>query len=195
MASKELLNVPNALSLLRLILVALVWIAALAGQRILVAIGIAIAGATDVADGIVARSTGTSTRFGSQLDSIADISLMASTLAWLIILRPTFLLENWLLIAIWLGVAVLTLAVGWVRFRKVADLHLYSAKAAATVSYAFVIYLLFADSYERWMVYTVFAVCLLATAEALVVFATSRGNGDPIRYGCILPPFLGSIRR
>jgi phosphatidylglycerophosphate synthase len=195
MARRELLNVPNALSSLRLILVALVWIAALAGQRILVAIGIAIAGATDVADGIVARSTGTSTRFGSQLDSIADIALMASTLAWLIILRPTFFLENWLLIGIWLGVAVLTLAVGWVRFRKVADLHLYSAKAAGAVSYAFVIYLLFADSYERWMVYAVFAVCMLATAEALVVFATSRGSSDPIRYGCILPPFQGSLRR
>jgi phosphatidylglycerophosphate synthase len=194
MASRKLLNVPNALSMLRLILVGLVWIAALNDQRVLVAIGIAIAGATDVADGIVARSTRTSTRFGSQLDSIADIALMASTLAWLIILRPTFLRENWLLIAIWLGVALVTLAVGWIRFRKVADLHLYSAKAAATVSYAFVIYLLFAGGYERWMVFAVFSVCLLATVEALLVFATSRSGTEPVRYGCALPPFQGSLR-
>ena len=55
----------------------------------------AAAGVTDVLDGIVARATGRRSALGSQLDSIADLALMSSSLGWLLLLRPAFIQQNW----------------------------------------------------------------------------------------------------
>ncbi len=189
----ELLTIPNALSALRLILVVALWGAAFGGQRVVVAVGVAIAGATDVADGMIARLTRTSTRFGSQLDSIADLALMGSTMAWLVIFRPHLFLEKGTWIMAWLGFAMLTLAVGWLRFRRIADLHLYSAKTAGAMAYVFAVYLLFTGEYESWVFYVVYAACSLATIEALVVFTTTPHMEARKRGGCLLSAFPGRV--
>lgn len=185
------LNVPNALSTLRLVLVVLLWVPALAGKNVLVAIGVIIAGATDVADGIIARASGQRTHFGSQLDSVADLALMGSTFAWLLILRPGFFEENRTLLLAWAGLGLITLAIGWLRYRKLADLHLYSAKTAGAIAYIFAIYLLLTGQYERWAFYIAYGVCTLAVLETLFVFSTGRGLEPKERSGCALVPFTG----
>lgn len=191
MTRDSILNIPNALSTLRLVLVALLWPAALAGKPVLVAIGIAIAGVTDVADGIIARASGQRTRLGSQLDSIADLALMGSTFAWLLMLRPTFFHENRTLLLTWAILGAITLVIGWLRFRRLADLHLYSAKTAGAVAYVFAIYLLLTGHYERWAFYIVFGIATAAVLEALLVFATGRGVEPKERRGCMLTLLTG----
>jgi phosphatidylglycerophosphate synthase len=183
-----MLNVPNALSALRLIVVVMLWPAALAGRHVLIAGGIAFACATDVADGIIARGTGTRTRFGSQLDSIADFALMGSTLAWLALLRPEFFRENRTLLLVWIALAIVTLVVGAVRFRRLGDLHLYSAKVAGSLSYLFAIWLLLTGDYPRWAFYIAYTASTLAALEALLIFATGkRDKGTRGHGGSILP--------
>jgi CDP-diacylglycerol--glycerol-3-phosphate 3-phosphatidyltransferase len=179
----------------RLIVVALAWLPALAGDRVLVVWGIAVAGATDVLDGIVARRSDTASRFGSQLDSIADLILMASTLAWLLILRPEFFRERLLLLVLWAAYGLFTLAVGWVHLRRIGDLHLFSAKTAGAAAYAFAIYLLLRETYHPLVFHVVYAACALATTEALLVFLTQSDPGPPPTLRSILPSLVARRRR
>ena len=52
-----------------------------------------ICGISDMIDGTVARATNNSTKFGEQLDSIADITFLAAASAKLL---PTIHIPNWL---------------------------------------------------------------------------------------------------
>ena len=79
----------NYLSALRLALVPVLWVLALLELPFYLGVGLAVAGLTDVLDGPVARATGRTSRYGAQLDSLADILLMASIFWWLVLLRPS----------------------------------------------------------------------------------------------------------
>jgi phosphatidylglycerophosphate synthase len=189
------ISAPNGLSLLRIVLVAAIWIPALAGRNVWVAIGIAIAGATDVADGMIARRTHRTTALGSQLDSIADFALMGSTLAWLFMLRPEFFHTHRVPLLIWLGAGLLTLAIGWLRFRRFGDLHLYSAKFAGTMAYLFAIYLLVAGTYSPIAFYLVLCAASVGVLESLLIFLLADDLRQVRGAGSILPLIRRGTRR
>jgi cardiolipin synthase len=192
---RGVLSVPNALSVLRLIIVPGLWPAALGGRVTVVAIGLAIAGATDVLDGFIARSTGQRTRLGGQLDSVADLLLMTSTLAWLVLLRPQILQRHWVVLSLWIAFGVLALAVGWIRLHRVGNLHLISAKTAGTLAYAFVIYVLLFEDYSRLVFYAVAVACFVAVAETLLMFVLLPSTGSRQNPGSVLPLIRAALQR
>jgi len=165
-----LARLPNLLTAVRLVLLAPLWALALAGRRAELAAGLLLAGLTDVLDGVLARRSGRATPFGSQLDSLADMLLAGSIVVWLALLRPDFFRAEAPLLLAWVGLGLLALAVGWVRFRRFANLHLYSAKVAGAAGYGFAISLLLVDGYSRPLFLAVLAVCVLASLETLLVF-------------------------
>jgi phosphatidylglycerophosphate synthase len=165
-------HVPNALCVLRLLLVALLWPVALQRHGALLAAGILLAALTDVVDGVIARRYHVTSKLGSQLDSIADLSLMISTAAWLLLLRPDFIAAYSIPLFLWVMISSASLLVGWIRFRRVANLHLYSAKAAAVVSYAFGIWLLAGGTPSPFLAWPAIGASLLAATEALLLMST-----------------------
>ena len=90
--SRAPVNVPNALTLLRLLLVPVFgWLLLRdggnnAGDRIVAAVVFVIAGATDFADGWLARRQGLVTNFGKIADPIADKALTGAALICLSVL-------------------------------------------------------------------------------------------------------------
>lgn len=162
---------PDALSLVRLAAVPLLWAVAALGETRWLAIGVALAASTDVLDGAIARRWHRTTARGSRLDSIADHTLTVSLALWLVWLRPYFVREQWRLLALWAALGVTALLVGWVRFHRIGDLHLYSAKLAGTLGYLFAIGLLLFGGYSPVAFYVVYAVCVLAALETLVALA------------------------
>lgn len=152
----------------RLFALPLLWLFALSGRNITLGIGLALAGLTDVLDGPVARRTGRSTRLGSQMDSIADVLLMGSTVAWIAMLRPEFFRDNVTALLVWLGVGGAALAVTWIRFGRIGDLHLYSAKAAGVVGHVFAIWLLVFDDYSRAFWGLTIGLAVVAATETLL---------------------------
>ena len=102
--------------------------------------------------------------------------------------RPDFFRDHGGLLLIWAALGLITLLVGWVRFRRVANLHLYSAKAAGFVGYLFVIYLLMFDGPAAPFFYVSITLAFAGTIETLVVLLT-RSIVDE-RVGTILrrPP-------
>lgn len=184
-------SLPDRLSLVRLAAVPLLWILAALRATTWLGIGVAAAALTDVLDGAIARRMGQTTERGSRLDSIADHTLTISVGIWLLWLRPEFARRELPLLAAWGVLAVAALLVGWLRFHRIVGLHLYSAKLAGTLGYLFAIWLLLFGTYSPAVFYLIFAVCMLAAAESLLVLATRpsvdehigtllrrRGRGD-----------------
>jgi phosphatidylglycerophosphate synthase len=170
-------TLPDFITLSRLVLTPVLWVLALLGERPLLGVLVAVAGFTDILDGFLARRLGRTSRWGSQFDSIADIVLIASITIWLVMLRPDFYREYGTVLLAWAALALVTLVVGWVRFRRFADMHLYSAKAAGFVGYLFVIYLLMFDGPAAPFFYVAIGLAFAGTGETLLVMLT-RSNVD-----------------
>ena len=73
---------------------------------------------------------------------------------------------------VWLGLGAVSLIVGWVRFRRFADLHLYSAKVAVVAGLAFAVYLLAVGSYDVWIFRAVALIAFIAILETIIVQLT-----------------------
>ena len=92
-----MLNAPNLLTLLRILLAPFVIRAILRGEHFIALELFAVAAITDVLDGAVARRFGASTRAGAYLDPIADKILMSGVFLPLALSR---VVAPWLVILI-----------------------------------------------------------------------------------------------
>ena len=166
---RELRLLPNQLTAGRLLLVPILWIEALGHHGLVVGIGLALAFASDWADGVVARRLHVSSRFGSTLDSIADGVLAPSAIAWLLLLQPAALLDHRAIAVTWFALTYASLAVGLIKFRRFANLHLQSSRIACVFQYAFVVGALAAPPYEPVLFYAAAALGILSSLETLLL--------------------------
>ena len=166
------LTIPDALTVARLLSVPILWVVALAYGPFWLGIGLGAAAFTDVLDGQIARRSHRTTARGSQLDSIADHVLTASTVLWLVWLRPDFVADRLPWLATWAILGVSTLVVSWLRFRRIGDLHLYSAKVAGVMGYLFAIWLLMFGTYNPALFYVLMLTVFVGSGESLLVVAT-----------------------
>jgi phosphatidylglycerophosphate synthase len=171
----------DGLTLVRLVAVPILWVLAALGLPVHLGIGIALAGLTDVLDGPVARRTGRSSRVGSQLDSGADLLLMASIVAWMAWLRPDFLAANLVPLALWATIGTASLVATWLRFGRVGDLHLYSAKAAGVAGYVFVVWLFVLGDHSPLFFALAVGLAILAATETLLIALTRRRADESVR--------------
>ncbi len=72
------MNLPNLLTIVRIVLVPVFLLLILADSFYLAAVVFAVAGLTDTLDGIIARRLSSVTKFGAQLDPVADKLLLSS---------------------------------------------------------------------------------------------------------------------
>jgi phosphatidylglycerophosphate synthase len=114
---------------------------AMAGQTKLLALGLILAGLTDVFDGFLARRWGCVSRFGSRLDSAADNVLGIAVAAWVFLLCPS--VWEHIGLASYIVLATGTPGVvGWLLHKRFVAMHTYSARLAAACAYATVFYVL-----------------------------------------------------
>ena len=90
-----------------------------------------ICGVSDMADGVIARKTGTQSHLGAALDSLADLIFLVAAL---VKLTPVMLHQLpgwvWYLIALIAAVRLLAYVVGWVKYRRYTALHTIGNKVA-----------------------------------------------------------------
>jgi phosphatidylglycerophosphate synthase len=162
----------DQLTLTRLLLAAPLWVFAILRLRLWLGVGLLLAGLTDVLDGPVARRSGGVTRFGSQLDSVADMLIITSMVIWLRMLRPEFFRMYATPILIWATLGLVSLLLGWIRFRRVGDVHLWSAKIAGVMGYLFTVYMLAFDRPASPFFWIAIGAAYISAGETLVVMAT-----------------------
>jgi phosphatidylglycerophosphate synthase len=165
-------TIPNLLTALRLLLLPVLWGLALLKWPVPLAIGMIISFLTDTLDGFIARRFNVTSAFGSKFDSLADNLLIPSTVIWLVILRPEVLTDHPILCAVAVATYGSSLLVGWIKFRRFANLHLYSKKTAGILSYAFIVHALLAGQYNAWLFYIAISLFILASVEGLILQLT-----------------------
>lgn len=111
------MNVPNALSLLRLV-ITVFFILAVDADRFHVALALfALQAFTDLLDGLIARTMGSKTRLGAFLDPLADKTMLLSAF---IILTVKGIVPFWLFAAVFIRDLVLLvgfLVMYWLRLQ------------------------------------------------------------------------------
>lgn len=167
--STQLRLVPNQLTLLRALLIPVLWYLALEGQGLWLGVGLAVALFTDVADGFAARRLGQTSSFGSRFDSYVDSFFGPSALVWLVLLEPDAVTENIGLAVAWVAVTYASLFLGLFRFGRFTNLHLYSSKIAGLAQYAFLIDTFISPGYHAAMLYAAAGLGIVSSLETLVL--------------------------
>ena len=182
------LNVPNVLTVVRILLVPVLVVALLAQSNsgdLLAAIVFAVASATDAVDGYLARSRNSVTTFGKLMDPIADKLLIIAALVALVSLGR---LEAWIamvIIAREFAVTVLRVAAGAQQGIVIPASHWGKLKTACQV--VMVLVLIAFDSRPLWITlleYVTVVVTVLSGADyffglrrTLTEAARTRGAG------------------
>lgn len=139
--AREVLTLPNALSLLRLLGVPLFLWAIATGRDGLALVTLMASGITDYLDGRIARAFGMTSRVGAMLDPLADRLYIVTTvvaLAW------RDVIPWWLVVALLARDAVLVvlLAIAGREARSRIPVHFVGKAATFTLLYAFPLLLL-----------------------------------------------------
>lgn len=165
---ESVLNVPNLISLYRLLVFPVILYTVLTKQENLFVILLCVSLVSDVLDGNIARYFKLQTHFGAALDNLADICTYAMALLGLFVFKWTEIEPHALILYIFLTVFVLSYFVSFFRFGKIPGLHLYSAVSAGYIQSVF-FFILFVFGFYPWMYYLAIGWGALAYVEKILV--------------------------
>jgi CDP-diacylglycerol--glycerol-3-phosphate 3-phosphatidyltransferase len=122
------MNLPNALSALRIVCVPVLLLLAWHGALAYFLIGFALGLASDVLDGMLARRLGQVTDFGARLDQWGDFALWLSlpVAAWW--LWPEIIRREAAYVVVALVCMLLPTAVAYLKYRAIPGYHTWSVK-------------------------------------------------------------------
>ena len=129
----KLKHVPNAISVVRIGMIGVLWVVALQERRLLFVILLAFTFLTDTVDGYLARKYRLESAFGAKLDTIADNLVAISVLGWVYVLRPQLYQQFGVLIGLLVLGFAASIALQFIRFGRRVPLHLYSNKLGGWV--------------------------------------------------------------
>lgn len=166
-------NIPNTLSLARLLVfLPVLWALAIHDQPARLGALLMAALLTDAADGFIARSRNQVTALGAKLDSMADAAILVSAIAWLLMLRPEVAAGRpGFVLALSVGMWAAAIAIGWIRFRRFANLHLYSHKVTAVIGGVFLV-VSFMSGFQAWLFYAAAGASTISSAESIILLLT-----------------------
>jgi CDP-diacylglycerol--glycerol-3-phosphate 3-phosphatidyltransferase len=129
-----------------------------------------ICGFSDIADGFIARKTGTVSSIGARIDSVADM-VMAGVLLFLLypIIKPLNEIIIWvILIAV---IRLSSMAVAIKKYKTYASIHTYGNKITGIILYIFPI--LFPCIHTTALMYIICAAASISAVEELTIQLTS----------------------
>jgi CDP-diacylglycerol--glycerol-3-phosphate 3-phosphatidyltransferase len=162
-----MVNVPNTLSVLRLLLVPVLLTLAWNGHGKVFFNVLVCSLLTDALDGWLARKLNQATELGARLDSWADLltTLSLPLAGWW--LRPDVVRQESAFLLAGITFYVLAPAYGWLKFRRLTSYHTWAAKVAAVVL-AIVAILIFAGS-PGWPLRIAMPLAVLACIEEMAM--------------------------
>ncbi len=165
---ENILNVPNLISLYRLLVFPVILFMAVTNRESWFVILLSISLVSDALDGFIARHFKLQTNFGAALDNLADIFTYAMALLGIFVFRWTEIEPHATVLYLFLTLFILSYIVAFLRFGKIPGLHLYSAVSAGYVQSIF-FFILFVFGFYTWMFYV--AVCwgIIAYTEKIFV--------------------------
>jgi cardiolipin synthase len=169
MPTKEkILNVPNALSVYRMVALPFIVYAIVTGNKQLYITLLSINLVTDILDGLIARTFKLETELGARLDSFADMGTYAMAFTGMIVLEKEFVSEHAVEFLLIIGLYALPQLISLIRFRRPTSFHLYSSKTLGYIQGIF-IFTYFVFGYTPWYFYFMVIASCLVYLEALII--------------------------
>jgi cardiolipin synthase len=131
------LNVPNILSLYRLVSFPFGVYLAISGQEQIFVWLICINLITDILDGLIARMFNLQTEIGAKIDSLADIGTYILAIMGIFIFKSQEFSPHWLSFGVFIGMFLMTNVVALIKFGRFPSLHLYSMKIGGYIQGSF----------------------------------------------------------
>ena len=163
-------NVPNVLSLYRLLSFPIVLMFMLRGYETVFVVLLVINLATDVLDGLIARIYKMQTEIGARLDSFADLGtyiLGVFIYKW-DDFRPV---QGYFFV--FLGLFLLPVFITLVKFGRTSSLHLYSNKIAGYIQ-GFFFFALFVFGFYPWFFWIMLISGYIAFSEGIIIHLISK---------------------
>ncbi len=167
----QILTIPNLLSLFRLILIpVIVWLYCVRQNYNVATAVILLSGATDIADGIIARKFNMISDFGKILDPIADKLTQITLIVCLSLKHPLMIVLTVLFV---LKECVLG-ALGAVSIKKNNSVNSakWHGKVNTIVIYASLLLMVLFPSIPETIVNVMISICIFSMTCSLVLYAT-----------------------
>lgn len=161
-------NIPNVLSLYRIVIVPVILIAVFIGNKQVFTALLCINLVTDILDGFIARRFNMVTSIGARLDSIADVCTYLCAGAGLLRFEWDVVAGHYFLLGLFAVIYIAGNVIAFIRFGRMAALHLYIFKVTAYVQGAF-IFVLFCFGFYAWFFYLMIGIGIYAGLEEIAV--------------------------
>ncbi len=162
------LNIPNILSLYRLVVFPLVLFWALTGRESLFVFFICLNLITDILDGLIARTFNMQTEIGARLDSIADLGTYILAILGIFLFQWDAFYPHRHSFFIFIGLFVGSYVLALVKFGRMPSLHLYSWKIGGYIQ-GFFFFVLFVFGFDVHFYYIMVVWGILAFTEHIVI--------------------------
>jgi len=168
MEKEKFWNIPNTISLYRLLVFPLILLWIFTAKENLVAIFIAISLFTDWLDGIIARTFNMKTEIGAKLDSWADTGTFICSFLAIYFFKWEEMKPHALILYIFFVCWLLSYIVVFIKFKGLIGMHTYLFKITGYVQGAFIISLFLFGFYPA-LFYICMVVGILACVEEIVI--------------------------
>ncbi len=165
---ENILNVPNALSFYRLLMFPVILALALLGYELWFIVLFCISLITDALDGLIARTFNLVTKFGAQLDYLADSGSYVLAIIGIALFKwPDIQPHAWLLY-VFVALIIIHYIIALNKFGKIPGLHIFSVVASGYIQGAF-LFTLFAYDFIPWFYYFAIGWGVLAYIEKIII--------------------------
>ncbi|MGB5397129.1 MAG: CDP-alcohol phosphatidyltransferase family protein [Gammaproteobacteria bacterium] len=177
--NKDHYNLPNAVSMLRILMAPILISLALNQQPEWFILIVLFSGFTDVLDGFLARTLNQITELGSHLDSWGDFTIYICMAigAWL--LWPDIVIEEKLSFGIIIVCFTLPVLLGLIKFRTLTSYHTWIVKLAVLLT--FIGYVLLFSEIAAWPFHIATVVCVYACIEEILITLVIKHEHADVR--------------
>jgi len=164
---EEIVNLPNLVSLIRILMAPVLFYFALTQQPYWFIGVLLFAEFTDVLDGFLARTLNQITKMGSRLDSWGDFVIYSTIAVCAWILWPDILQRESLYFIIIVLCFILPALIGFIKFRRFTSYHTWSVKLAVAITV--ISYILLFSGLLDWPFRMAVLFCLYAAIEEIAI--------------------------
>ena len=165
-------HVPNALTIIRFLLIPVIVISIFNGDYIIAFIFFTISGITDIADGCIARKFNLISNFGKLMDPLADKLTQISTIASLTIID---IIPIWILAVVLLKELIMIAGASFLYGKDVVVYSKWYGKLATVLFYVAIVFSLLINQFDLPSIWSnldlwLFYLALFATVFSLIMY-------------------------
>ena len=165
-------HVPNALTIIRFLLIPVIVISIFNGDYIIAFIFFTISGITDIADGCIARKFNLISNFGKLMDPLADKLTQISTIASLTIID---IIPIWILAVVLLKELIMIAGASFLYGKDVVVYSKWYGKLATVLFYVAIVFSLLINQFNLESIWSnldlwLFYLALFATVFSLLMY-------------------------